>query len=106
MAPHSMDTILQTPQWPASLANFVTWCLMWDPRNRPTSSQALGHEYFADAFDPLRPKSSASRLLGRKHSDLSGHTLKDSPDSTPSLTSKTSSWFRRSLVARETAPAV
>lgn len=106
MAPHSMDTILQAPQWPASLAHFVTWCLMWDPRNRPTSSQALGHEYFADAFDPLRPKSSASRLLGRKQSDLSGHISKDSPDSTPGLTSKTSSWFRRSLVARESAPTV
>src|SRR6201994_2767202 len=26
MAPHSMDTILPTPQWPASLSNFVTWC--------------------------------------------------------------------------------
>lgn len=101
-----MDTILQAPQWPASLASFVTWCLMWDPRSRPTSSQALGHEYFSDAFDPLRPKSSASRLLGRKQSDLSGHTLKDSADSTPSLTTKTSSWFRRSLVARESAPAV
>lgn len=106
MAPHAMDTILQAPQWPASLASFVTWCLMWDPRNRPTSSQALGHEYFTDAFDPMRPKSSASRLLGRKQSDLGGHTLKDSPDSTPSLTTKTSSWFRRSLVARESAPAV
>jgi meiosis induction protein kinase IME2/SME1 len=102
MAPHSMDTILQPPQWPASLASFVTWCLMWDPRNRPTSSQALAHEYFQDAFDPLRLKSSSSRLLGRKQSDLSS---KDSPDS-PSLTSKTSSWLRRSLVARESAPAV
>ncbi|KAF2463329.1 meiosis induction protein kinase-like protein [Lindgomyces ingoldianus] len=103
MAPHSMDTILQPPQWPASLANFVTWCLMWDPRNRPTSTQALAHDYFQDAFDPLRLKSSSSRLLGRKQSDISG---KDSPDVSPSLTSKTSSWFRRSLVARESAPAV
>lgn len=103
MAPHSMDTILQAPQWPASLANFVTWCLMWDPRNRPTSSQALAHEYFHDAFDPLRLKSSSSRLLGRKQSDLSA---KDSPDASPSITSKTSSWLRRSLVARESAPAV
>ncbi|ORY15575.1 meiosis induction protein kinase-like protein [Clohesyomyces aquaticus] len=103
MAPHSMDTILQTPQWPASLANFVTWCLMWDPRNRPTSTQALAHEYFQDAFDPLRLKSSSSRLLGRKQSDISS---KDSPDGSPSLTSKTSSWLRRSLVARESAPAV
>jgi meiosis induction protein kinase IME2/SME1 len=103
MAPHSLDTILQVPQWPASLAHFVTWCLMWDPRNRPTSTQALAHEFFQDAFDPVRLKSSSSRLLGRKQSDLSG---KDSPDASPSLTSKTSSWLRRSLVARESAPAV
>lgn len=98
-----MDTILQAPQWPASLANFVTWCLMWDPRNRPTSTQALAHEYFQDAFDPLRLKSSSSRFLGRKQSDLSG---KDSPDASPSLTTKSSSWLRRSLVGRECAPAV
>lgn len=103
MAPHSLDTILQPPQWPASLANFVTWCLMWDPKNRPTSTQALAHDYFQDAFDPLRLKSSSSRLLGRKQSDISG---KDSPDASPSITSKTSSWLRRSLVARESAPAV
>ncbi|KAF2637980.1 serine/threonine-protein kinase MAK [Massarina eburnea CBS 473.64] len=103
MAPHSIDTILQAPQWPASLANFVTWCLMWDPRNRPTSAQALAHEYFQDAFDPIRLKSSSSRLLGRKQSDISG---KDSPDQSPSIGSKTSSWLRRSLVARESAPAV
>ncbi|KAL5454301.1 hypothetical protein PMIN06_005002 [Paraphaeosphaeria minitans] len=103
MAPHSLDTILQAPQWPSSLAQFVTACLMWDPRGRPTSTQALAHEYFQDAFDPIRLKSSSSRLLGRKQSDISG---KDSPDASPSLTSKTSSWLRRSLVARESAPAV
>lgn len=98
-----MDTILQYPQWPASLAHFVTWCLMWDPRSRPTSTQALAHEYFQDAFDPLRLKSSSSRLLGRKQSDISA---RDAPDASPSITSKTSSWLRRSLVARESAPAV
>lgn len=103
MAPHSLDTILPTPQWPASLANFVTWCLLWDPRARPTSAQALAHEFFQDAFDPLRLKSSSSRLLGRKPSELSA---KESPDASPSLSSKTSSWLRRSLVARESAPAV
>ncbi|KAF2088834.1 putative serine/threonine-protein kinase [Saccharata proteae CBS 121410] len=102
MAPHAIDTILQAPEWPASLAQFVTWCLMWDPKARPTSTQALNHEFFTDAVDPLRPKSSASRFLGRKQSDLSS---KDSNDS-PSLTSKTSSWFRKSLVARDSAPAV
>ena len=100
MAPHAMDTILQQPQWPASFSNFVTWCLMWDPKNRPTSLQAMDHEFFTDAVDPLRPKSS-SRLLGRKHSDLSFR----SKEVEPTLTSKPS-WFRRSLVARESAPAV
>ncbi|KAI0147830.1 Pkinase-domain-containing protein [Xylariaceae sp. FL1272] len=95
MAPHSMDTILQSPQWPSSLSQFVTWCLMWDPKNRPTSTQALAHEYFADAVDPLRPRSSASKILGRKQSDLS--RSKDS--ATPTGSSKPS-WFRKSLIAR------
>jgi meiosis induction protein kinase IME2/SME1 len=103
MAPHSLDTILQAPQWPASLSQFVTWCLLWDPRARPTSAQALAHEFFQDAVDPLRLKSSSSKMLGRKQSELS---VKDSPDASPSLSSKTSSWLRRSLVARESAPAV
>ncbi|KAH9908121.1 protein kinase-like domain-containing protein [Xylariomycetidae sp. FL2044] len=96
MAPHAMDTILQAPQWPASLSQFVTWCLMWDPKSRPTSTQALAHEYFADAVDPLRPKSSASRILGRKQSDIGRH--KDSTSSTP--TSSKPSWFRKSLIGR------
>ena len=100
MAPHAMESILQPPQWPAAFASFVTWCLMWDPKNRPTSVQAMEHEFFAEAVDPLRPKSS-SRLLGRKHSDLSFR----SRDAEPVLQSKPS-WFRRSLVARESAPAV
>jgi meiosis induction protein kinase IME2/SME1 len=102
MAPHAMETILQPPQWPLAFSNFVTWCLMWDPKNRPTSRQAMDHEFFADAVDPLRPKSS-SRLLGRKHSDLSFRS-KDTVE-TPTITSKPS-WFRRSLIARESAPAV
>jgi meiosis induction protein kinase IME2/SME1 len=42
-------------------------------------------------------------MLGRKQSELS---VKDSADASPSLSSKTSSWLRRSLVARESAPAV
>lgn len=100
-----MDTILQPPQWPAALSAFVTWCLMWDPKNRPTSAQAMSHEYFADAVDPMRPKSSASRLLSRKHSDLSYKSSKDSNDNSPVLTSK-SSWFRKSLITRDSAPAV
>jgi meiosis induction protein kinase IME2/SME1 len=99
MAPHSMDTILQSPQWPTSLSNFVTWCLMWDPKTRPTSTQALAHEFFADAVDPLRPKSSASKMLGRKHSDLSYRGSKDLADMTSTSSSK-SSWFRKSLIGR------
>jgi meiosis induction protein kinase IME2/SME1 len=99
MAPHSMDTILQSPQWPSSLNHFVTWCLMWDPKNRPTSTQALNHEFFTDATDPLRPKSSASKILGRKQSDLSYRASKDLSDSTPTSTSR-QSWFRKSLIGR------
>jgi meiosis induction protein kinase IME2/SME1 len=107
MAPHSLDTILRTPTWPASLSHFVTWCLMWDPKSRPTSTQALQHEYFRDAVDPLRPKSS-SKLLGRKQSTVSTQeSLKDASDTLPTISSKTSSWFRRSLITREiSAPAV
>ncbi|KAI1430658.1 kinase-like domain-containing protein [Xylaria sp. CBS 124048] len=99
MAPHSMDTILQSPQWPASLSQFVTWCLMWDPKNRPTSTQALAHEYFADAVDPLRPKSSASKILGRKVSDVGRPK-----DLTPSSLTSKPSWFRKSLIGRSEVP--
>ncbi len=104
MAPHSMETILQPPQWPPELSNFVTWCLMWDPKNRPTSAQAMNHEYFADATDPLRPKSSTSRLLSRKQSGIDYRAHKD-PSGAPTLSSK-ASWFRKSLISRESAPAV
>ncbi|KJZ77284.1 hypothetical protein HIM_03605 [Hirsutella minnesotensis 3608] len=97
MAPHAMDTILQTPQWPTSLSNFVTWCLMWDPKNRPTSTQALDHEYFYDAVDPMRPRSSTSKILGRKQSDLS-RSGKDSNGT--SQGSVKQSWFRKSLIGR------
>ena len=103
MAPHTLDTILQAPQWPPSLSHFVTWCLAWDPKVRPTCAQAMSHEYFTDAFDPLRPKSSGSKLLGRKHASFYDAT---SADSNQTLSSKTSSWFRRSLIARESAPTV
>ncbi|KAK5123072.1 hypothetical protein LTR85_003268 [Meristemomyces frigidus] len=107
MAPHSLETVMPAPTWPTSLAHFVTWCLMWDPKVRPTSRQALEHEYFTDAVDPLiRPKSSSTaRMLGRKPSNVGATT--DSPDSGHVLTTKTSSWFRKSLGARDnSAPAV
>ncbi|POR32946.1 Uncharacterized protein TPAR_06851 [Tolypocladium paradoxum] len=101
MAPHAMDTILQSPQWPPALSNFVTWCLMWDPKSRPTSSQALMHDYFQDAVDPMRPKSSASKILGRKQSDLS----RGSRDANGAMqTSSKPSWFRKSLIGRTEAP--
>ncbi|KAK3720417.1 Serine/threonine protein kinase [Vermiconidia calcicola] len=106
MAPHSLETVLPAPQWPASFAHFVTWCLMWDPKIRPTSRQALEHEYFADAVDPLRPKSSSTtRILSRK---ASAHTsLNESGEQGHALATKTSSWFRKSLPAREaSAPVV
>ncbi|KJY01546.1 CMGC/RCK/MAK protein kinase [Zymoseptoria brevis] len=92
MAPHSLETVLPSPQWPASLANFITWCLMWDPKVRPTSRQALEHEYFQNALDPLAPKSSSraqSRASVRHDSDLP---------------TKTASWFRKSLGPRDAAP--
>lgn len=94
MAPHSLESILQPPQWPLALSQFVTWCLMWDPKNRPTSSQALNHEYFADAVDPLRPKSSTAKLVGRKQSDKS---FKSQQMESPTLATKPS-WFRRSII--------
>ncbi|OOF99433.1 hypothetical protein ASPCADRAFT_203194 [Aspergillus carbonarius ITEM 5010] len=103
MAPHSMDSILQAPLWPAALSQFVTWCLMWDPKNRPTSTQALNHEYFADAIDPLRPKSSTARLLGRKQSDKSFKSANRDSNDSPTLAYK-SSWFRRSLIGRSESP--
>lgn len=99
MAPHSLETVLPAPQWPASLANFVTWCLMWDPKVRPTSRQALEHEYFADAVDPLRPKSSStSKMLNRK---TSNHLATQESENGHALATKTSSWFRKSLPARD-----
>ena len=103
MAPHSLETVLPAPHWPASLAQFVTWCLMWDPKCRPTSRQALEHEYFADALDPLRPKSSSTmRMLSRKSGAQT--PTNDPNESTHSLSTKTSSWFRKSLPARDVAP--
>ena len=99
-----METILRPPQWPVELSDFVTRCLMWDPQSRPTSIQAMNHPYFADAVDPLRPKSSTTRLLGRKHSSIESKSQRDSTES-PSLSSRPS-WFRKSLIGRDSSPAV
>ncbi|KAI9888659.1 MAG: hypothetical protein M1814_006556 [Vezdaea aestivalis] len=98
MSPHSIDTILRPTHWPAELCEFVTWCLMWDPRSRPTSTQSLQHSYFADATDPLRPKTSSSRHITKKPVDLP-KSQRDSGE-IPQLTSK-ASWFRKSLIGRE-----
>lgn len=104
MAPHSMDSVLNPSIWPAALSEFVTWCLMWDPKGRPTSTQAMNHEYFADAVDPMRPKSStSSRLLGRKQSEKSFVSPTLTPNDSPTLSTKPS-WFRRSLIGRSDSP--
>ena len=97
-----METILRPPQWPTAFSNFVTQCLMWDPKSRPTSAEAMRHEYFADAVDPLRPKS--SRLTSKnKHTSIDSKAPRDSSDG-GALTSHRSSWFRKSIV-REPSPA-
>ncbi|KAI9886001.1 MAG: hypothetical protein M1823_002223 [Watsoniomyces obsoletus] len=103
MAPHSLETILQPAQcWASPLSDLVTWCLMWDPKNRPTSTQALNHPYFDGAIDPLRPKSAASRgILSRKRSDLGYRSPKDGEVSRPLNTKP--SWFRRSMVGRDSS---
>ena len=77
---------------------------MWDPRNRPTSAEAMNHPYFADAFDPLRPKSSTSRILGKKHSSIDNRSQRDSVEG-PATNSSRPSWFRKSII-RESAPNV
>ncbi|KAF2717541.1 Pkinase-domain-containing protein [Polychaeton citri CBS 116435] len=95
MAPHSLETHLPPPHWPASLAHFVTWCLMWDPKSRPTSRQALEHDFFTDATDPLKSTArlNTPKALGRKTSNVATQDT----DMTHGLATKTSSWFRKSL---------
>lgn len=104
MAPQSIEAFLPPPQWPVEFSNFVTWCLMWDPAARPTSTDALAHEYFVGAADPLRPKSStATRLLGRKPSII---ISLDMADRSSSLSAMTSSWFRKSLNGKDALTAM
>ncbi|KAJ6160808.1 Meiosis induction protein kinase IME2/SME1 [Penicillium chermesinum] len=90
MAPHSMDSVLNPP----ALAG----------RSRRFCDLALNHEYFVDAVDPLRPKSStSSRLLGRKQSEKSFKSPTLTPSDSPTLSSKPS-WFRRSMIGRSESP--
>ena len=104
MAPHAITTILQTPQWPLALSDFVTWCLMWDPKNRPTSLQAMNHEYFADAVDPLmRPRS--NRLLGRRQQQVAPESKTSSDMAEGPALQKRASWFRKSLIGRDNLPS-
>lgn len=98
MAPHSIDHILQSPQWPTSFSNLVTWCLKWDPKSRPTSSQALVHEFLVDAFDPIRTKTTSPKVLGRKQSDSGNRSNKEAIEANNH--GSKSSWFRKSLIGR------
>lgn len=97
-----MDTILPSPQWPAALANFVTWCLMWDPKNRPTSFEAMNHQYFADAVDPLKQRSRLSQKVQQQQQQPQPQPIQEPVKSVepPQLTSR-SSWFRKSLIGRD-----
>lgn len=76
---------------------------MWDPRNRPTSAEAMKHEYFADAVDPLRPATTTSRPVSKKHASVDGKSQRDSSDN-PANSSRPS-WFRKSII-RNSSPAV
>lgn len=98
MAPVPMESILQAPTWPTSLATFVTQCLMWDPRNRPTSIQALQHEYFKDAVDPLQPRSNTPSRMLRKQSELGTKQSRDSITEAQPTLEKKNSWFRKSFI--------
>ncbi|KAL7271892.1 Serine/threonine protein kinase [Rhizina undulata] len=108
MAPQPMDSILQSPTWPVALSNFVTQCLMWDPRNRPTSIQALQHEYFKDAVDPLQPRSSSSTpsRTSRKHIELGTKQSRDSINEAQPTLEKKNSWFRKSFIGNSRGEGV
>ena len=57
-----------------------------------------------DAVDPLRPRSSRSGLLGKKHMSVDGKAQRDSSESHGLATSR-SSWFRKSII-RDNSPVV
>jgi meiosis induction protein kinase IME2/SME1 len=76
---------------------------MWDPKSRPTSIQALQHEYFRDAVDPLLPKASAPSRMARKNSELAMKPSRDSINDAPHPTlEKKNSWFRKSFIVGRT----
>jgi len=64
--------------------------------------QALQHEYFRDAVDPLMPRISTPSRMLRKNSELTIKPSRDSmnePQPQPTLEKK-NSWFRRSIIGR------
>jgi meiosis induction protein kinase IME2/SME1 len=66
--------------WPNSLLTLATSCMLWDPRSRPTSQEALQHEF----FHPQREKRMS--LLGKVQ-----HSL----DNLKEGSTHRQSWFRR-----------
>ncbi|KAK6535260.1 hypothetical protein TWF694_001728 [Orbilia ellipsospora] len=107
MTPQSIEQhYLPLSQWPASLSQFVTQCLMWDPRGRPTSTQALAHEYFIDAVDPLKPKAvpqSQTRNLRSRQSELTKSSMEPIMQTAPTPVLNTKhSWFRKSFAGTNT----
>ncbi|EPS45270.1 hypothetical protein H072_730 [Dactylellina haptotyla CBS 200.50] len=108
MTPQSIEQhYLPLSQWPASLSQFVTSCLMWDPRSRPTSTQALAHEYFIGAVDPLKPKvvpQVQTRNLRSRQSELARPSMEQvvQPAPQPVLNTK-QSWFRKSFAGTNTS---
>ena len=98
-----METILRPPQWPVALSNFVTWCLMWDPQNRPTSAEAMRHEYFTDAVDPLQTAPRNPRPQARRQPSTEGKSHRESSENPAN--SARSSWFRKSII-RNSSPVV
>ncbi|ORY80791.1 kinase-like domain-containing protein [Protomyces lactucae-debilis] len=68
--------------WPQSLLTFAASCMLWDPRARPTSQEALRHEF----FNPPPQREKRMSLLGKMQHSLDN--LKDG-------STHRQSWFRR-----------
>ncbi|KAF3911531.1 hypothetical protein ABW20_dc0108956 [Dactylellina cionopaga] len=108
MTPQSIEQhYLPLSQWPPALSQFVTSCLMWDPRTRPNSTQALAHEYFVDAVDPLKPKpvpQPQTRALRSRQSELARPSMEQVAQPTPQPVLNTKhSWFRKSFAGTNTS---